>query len=58
MSKRKYYIYKHTFPNNKVYIGITCQQPELRWGNAGEGYLQVNKYGKPTQAKMYHAIRK
>lgn len=58
MAKRKYYIYKHTFPNNKVYIGITCQTPEMRWGRDGEGYLQLNKKGQPTQAKMYHAIKK
>ena len=58
MTKRKYYIYKHTFPNNKVYIGITCQKPELRWGKNGEGYLQLNKQGKPTQAKIYNAIKK
>lgn len=27
-----YYVYKHTFPNNKVYIGITCRTLEERWG--------------------------
>ena len=54
----KYYIYKHTFPNNKVYIGITCQLPEIRWGKDGEGYLSLDKTGQPTQAKMYHAIKK
>lgn len=58
MAKKKYYIYKHTFPNNKVYIGITCQLPEMRWGHNGEGYLQLNKKGQPTQAKMYNAIQK
>lgn len=58
MAKKKYYIYKHTFPNNKVYIGITCQLPEMRWGHNGEGYLQLNKKGQPTQVKMYNAIQK
>lgn len=24
---RKYVVYKHTSPSNKVYIGITCQNP-------------------------------
>ena len=28
-----YYVYKHTFPNNKVYIGITKQKPIRRWKN-------------------------
>lgn len=25
-----YYVYKHTFPNGKVYIGITCQNSKVR----------------------------
>lgn len=33
-----YSVYKHTFPNNKVYIGTTCQDPEIRWNN-GMGYV-------------------
>lgn len=32
-----YYVYKHTSPSNKVYIGITCN-PKRRWAN-GSGYL-------------------
>lgn len=46
-----YKVYKHTFPNNKVYIGITIQNPEERWLN-GKGYHHndyminaINKYG-------------
>lgn len=58
MANKKYYVYKHTFPNNKVYIGITCQEPEMRWGDHGEGYMRLNKKGQPTQAKMYYAIKK
>ena len=44
-------IYRHIFPNGKVYIGQTCQKPEYRWGN-GKGYKTspfifnaINKYG-------------
>ena len=51
MGENNYYVYKHTFPNNKVYIGITKQKPEKRWGN-GKGYKHndyiqnaINKYG-------------
>ena len=40
-----YYVYKHTFPNNKVYIGITCRTLEERWGKNGNGYLTKNKKG-------------
>lgn len=47
-----YTVYKHTSPSGKVYIGITCQRPEARWGRDGEGYKHsphlmaaIKKYG-------------
>lgn len=43
-----YSVYKHTFPNGKVYIGSTSQKPEYRW-NYGKGY----KYYHP---KMFQDI--
>lgn len=50
--KRKYFVYKHTAPNGKVYIGITCcDDVELRWVG-GWGYRKnisfyedIQKYG-------------
>ena len=46
-----YYLYKHTTPNNKIYIGITKQDPHKRWSN-GHGYIHsryffnaIIKYG-------------
>lgn len=45
-----YKVYKHTCPNGKVYIGITKQKPERRWGVNGCGYKE-NKY-------FYRAIQK
>jgi predicted GIY-YIG superfamily endonuclease len=46
-----YCVYKHTFPNGKVYIGITGQSPEKRWRH-GFGYTHnshlkyaIAKYG-------------
>ena len=43
IKEQKYVVYKHTSPNNKVYIGITRQNPpEKRWAN-GHGYTQ-NEY--------------
>lgn len=48
--KNNYYVYKHTCPNGKVYIGITSMKPEQRWKN-GEGYRTqifyraIQKYG-------------
>lgn len=46
-----YSVYKHTFPNGKVYIGMTGQDPQVRW-NSGWGYVKqpflfnaIQKYG-------------
>lgn len=44
-------VYKHTFPNNKIYIGITSQSPEARWGKTGNNYT-IN------QPAIYYAIKK
>jgi len=41
-------VYLHTFPNNRKYVGITCNSLKERW-NGGEGYKR-NK-------SMYQAIQ-
>ena len=50
--EKKWCVYKHTAPNGKVYIGITCHQDNVirRFGQNGEGYK--------TQRKFYRAIQK
>ena len=49
--EENYTVYKHIFPNNKIYIGITSKRPEIRW-NKGKGYKlcplmnkAIQKYG-------------
>ena len=49
---KKYWVYIHTCPNGKKYVGITTRsEPERRWGRNGEGYegqlfgKAVRKYG-------------
>lgn len=48
--EKTYTVYKHTCPNGKCYIGITCQGVEKRW-NYGRGYdtqlfgKAIRKYG-------------
>ena len=42
-------IYKHTFPNGKVYIGLTKQEPEKRFKNG---------YGYENCPLMFNAIQK
>lgn len=48
---KKYIVYVHTAPNNKVYVGVTCQSPNDRWCS-GFGYKEnehffraIVKYG-------------
>ena len=51
MNNKHYSVYKHTTPNNKVYIGITGRSIERRW-QGGKNYKSstyfynaINKYG-------------
>lgn len=50
MQVRDYSLYRHTFPNGKMYIGITKKTPICRRWQNGKGYCQ--------QPKMAHAIAK
>ena len=52
-----YCVYKHTFPNGKVYIGITCKKPEYRW-NHGCGYTAKRDNGEYHQPYIARAILK
>ena len=38
-NERIYTVYKHIFPDNKVYIGMTRQKPWRRWKGTGSGYM-------------------
>lgn len=36
---KKYWVYIHTCPNGKKYVGATTRiKPEIRWGKNGKGY--------------------
>lgn len=48
---RSYFVYRHTSPSGKVYVGITSQAPTRRWAH-GHGYRHnpyflkaIQKYG-------------
>lgn len=55
MKEKRYIVYKHTTPNNKVYIGITCRNAKkLREINLGKHLteetkekIRQTKIGKP-----------
>ena len=65
LEEHNYIVYKHTFPNNKVYIGITQQNPEKRW-KKGLGYdshqtlmkRAIKKYGWNNIKKTNEQKRK
>lgn len=40
-----YFVYRHTCPNKKVYIGITSCTPEVRW-QGGYGYKNNGRFFK------------
>lgn len=40
-----YFVYKHTCPNGKIYIGITGCTPEVRW-QGGYGYKDNGRFFK------------
>lgn len=46
---KTYEVYKHTFPNGKVYLGITSYGAKERWHNG---------YGYRKQQMMWRAIQK
>lgn len=48
MSENTWSVYRHTFPDGKVYIGKTKEQPEERWGKYGKNYQ--------GQSKVFNAI--
>ena len=52
-----FYVYKHVFPNGKVYIGITSQKINRRWRD-GLGYLAKRKNGEYNQPLIARAIIK
>lgn len=41
----KWTVYRHVGPTAKVYVGITCQTPQSRWGEDGPDIKVALKYG-------------
>lgn len=52
---KEYCVYIHKCPNNKVYIGITCQVPQKRWMK-GNGYKHNKHFFRAIQKYEWENI--
>ena len=53
MEELKFSVYRHTnLINGKVYIGITSQIPEKRWGKNGKNYTESIKFNNAINANQ------
>ena len=43
-NNKKYIVYEHIFPNGMVYVGLTSNDPEKRWGKIGCRYKNKKFY--------------
>lgn len=43
LSNRTWIVYEHISPSGKVYVGITSQNPKVRWQNGG-GYIHCKVF--------------
>lgn len=48
-------VYRHTSPSGKVYIGITCQSPVLRW-MGGSGYRNNEYFTRAIKKYGWHSF--
>jgi len=48
-TERRYKVYKHTVPDGRVYIGMTCKTVKARWDSGYYGnddfFKIIKKYG-------------
>jgi group I intron endonuclease len=52
----KGYIYIHTSPSGKSYVGQTYQKPHRRWGIGGRGYNPNTPFGKAIKKYGWNAF--
>ena len=53
---RGFIVYKHIFPNGKVYVGLTCNTPAQRW-KGGHGYKHQRRMWNAVRSYGWHNIR-
>lgn len=58
MNNRKYTVYKLTFPDEMVYIGLTSQTVNERWGYNGSGYKFQSTVGPYISKYDWEDVKK
>lgn len=48
-NEKRFIVYMHTSPNNKIYIGITSRNPKKRWRSDGSGYKSNDYFWRAIQ---------
>lgn len=56
MDNRNYTVYRHTSPSGKMYVGITGQSVETRWGE-GRGYKHNEYFTRAIQKYGWNNIQ-
>ena len=50
-------VYMHTVPNGRMYIGVTCRDPQLRWQRNGSAYRDIPVFFADIQKYGWDNIR-
>ena len=56
VDNRKFRVYIHTTPDDRVYVGMTCQDPEKRWAN-GDGYINNPQFHQAIKEFGWNNIK-
>jgi group I intron endonuclease len=56
MVEKPFVVYKHTSPTGKVYIGITRQDPQKRWGN-GRSYASNEHFSNAIRSHGWNNFK-
>ena len=50
-------VYMHTVPNGRIYIGVTCRDPQVRWQRNGSAYRDAPEFFSDIQKYGWDNIK-